>query len=72
LAHNFCPFFTKKIFLQRQIHSPEPYLGGILIFFPKKKLGLIEEKKISAKKLGSPISKLGTQGIKQTPLKIKF
>jgi hypothetical protein len=50
LAHNFCPFFTKKIFLQRQIHSPEPYLGGILNFFPKKKLGLIEEKKISTKK----------------------
>jgi hypothetical protein len=50
LAHNFCPFFTKNIFLQRQIHSPEHYFGRILNFFPGKKFGLIQEKTNYAKK----------------------
>jgi len=50
LAYNFCPIVTKNIFLQKLIYSPEHYLGGILIFCPRKKLGLIQGRKYSAKK----------------------
>jgi hypothetical protein len=50
LAYNFCPIVTKSIFFQREIYSPGRYLGGILIFCPRKKLGLIQGKKYLAKK----------------------
>jgi hypothetical protein len=50
LAYNFCPIVTKRIFFQRKIYSSGRYFGGILIFCPRKKLGLIQRKKYSAKK----------------------
>ncbi len=38
-----------------------------MIFCPRKKLGLIQGIKYSAKKSGFSISKVGIQGIKETP-----